>query len=140
MKKENICNLLIFLGIVLIDRLVKIMLNDGCLGIFCIRTVINGGAAFGILQGMLPLLIVVSSAVLVLIIHFYDQVGSKIKTAFAFIAAGTLGNLLDRIFFGGVIDKLAIWNSSSFNVADLSNLAGGAIIIYSLFYDGKSKR
>jgi signal peptidase II len=139
MKKENICNLLIFLGVFFLDRLAKILLNEGCLGIFCIRTVLNEGASFGILMGMLPLFIVVSSAVLVLIVHFYDRVNSRIRLAFAFLAAGTLGNLLDRIFFGGVIDKFAIWQSSSFNVADLSNVIGGAIIIYALFYDGKSR-
>ena len=133
MKKESFINLMILLGILALDRLAKYVLVDSCFGIFCIKTAFNNGASFGILPGTTPFLIVVASFVLVLMAYFYSKVDGKTKLAFTLIGAGTLGNLADRIFFGGVIDLFSILNSSSFNVADMSNLAGGIILLYVIF-------
>ena len=140
MKKESIRNLLILIGIFLLDRLTKYILFDKCLGIFCIRTEFNTGASFGIFPGFVPLFIIVASMVLILMGYFYNKVDSRTKLAFVLIGAGTLGNLIDRIFLGGVIDLFAVWRSSSFNLADLSNLAGGILLLYIIFSNDKKKR
>jgi len=139
MKKEGMKNILILAGIFILDRITKYVLFDKCLGIFCIRTEFNTGASFGILPGLIPLFIVAASMILVLMGYFYNKVDSRTKLAFVFIAAGTLGNLIDRVFLGGVIDLFAIWRSSSFNIADISNLIGGIILIFIIFSSGRTK-
>lgn len=139
MKKENMRHLLLFLGIVILDIVTKYTLMEGCIWKFCVSRAFNTGASFGIFDGMISLFIVVATGVLVLMIYFYDRVNSRIKLAFVFIGAGTLGNLLNRIFLGGVLDLFRIWNSSSFNLADISNLIGGIILLFIVFFDGKSR-
>jgi len=139
MKKENVKYLLLFLGILALDIVTKYALAEGCFWKFCVSRAFNTGASFGILEGMTPLFIVVAAMVLVLIAYFYEKVNSRIRLAFVFIGAGTLGNLLNRVFLGGVLDVFRIWGSSSFNVADVSNLIGGIILLFIVFFDGKSK-
>ena len=138
MKKESLANIMILFGIVSADRIAKYYLNDGCLGVFCIKKAFNTGASFGIFLGLTPLFIAAAIAVLALMAFYYRKVGKTLRLSFAFIGAGTLGNLIDRIFLGGVIDLFSILHSSSFNIADLSNLVGGIILIYALF--GKRKK
>jgi len=139
MKKEGMRDLSLIIGIIIIDRILKMFLIDGCFNVFCIRAVLNRGASFGILEGMTPLLIVVSMIVLVLMGHYYKRTSPKIKLALTFIAAGTLSNLIDRVMYGGVIDLFSIFNSSSFNLADISNLVGGIMLLGIILGNTKKK-
>ena len=138
MKKENAVNALIFLGILALDIFTKRAFSEGCVWIFCIDGAFNTGASFGIFDGMTSLFIIAAAMVLVLMACFYKKVSTRIRLAFVFIGAGTLGNLINRVYLGGVIDIFRIWNSSSFNVADVSNLIGGMILLFVVFFDGKS--
>ena len=155
MNKENAINLLmlkngkhfwharnfqflsIFLGIIVLDIITKYALSEGCIWKFCVSRTFNTGASFGIFDGMTSLFIVVATMVLVLMAYFYGKSNARIKLAFVFIGAGTLGNLVNRIFLGGVIDLFRIWDSSSFNLADISNLIGGIILLFIVFSDGR---
>lgn len=139
MKKEGIIHILAFLGVLFLDLFTKYFVREGCLWVFCIDRAFNTGASFGILEGMTSLFIVVGSMILVLMGYFYNKVEYRVKWAFVFIGAGTLGNLLDRMLLGGVMDWIRIWQSSSFNIADISNVIGGAILLWVLFFDGKKK-
>lgn len=47
----------------------------------------------------------------------------------ALLCAGALGNLLDRVLYGYVIDFFDFFNLPVFNIADLSAVAGGILII-----------
>ena len=47
----------------------------------------------------------------------------------AFIFGGTLGNLIDRIRLGYVIDFISIWKFAVFNVADIAITCGIGILI-----------
>ena len=139
MKKENLKYLGLFLGIVILDIVTKYTLAEGCVWKFCVSRAFNTGASFGIFDGMTSLFIIVAAMVLVLMAYFYDRVSSRVKLAFVFIGAGTFGNLINRIFLGGVLDLFRIWNSSSFNLADISNLVGGIILLFVVFFDGKKR-
>lgn len=138
-KKEGTIHALIFLGIIALDLITKYSLREGCAWVFCVSRAFNTGASFGILDGMTSLFIVVATMVLVVMVYLYGKSNSKIKLAFVFIGAGTLGNLINRVFLGGVLDLFRIWNSSSFNIADVSNLIGGVILLFIVFFDGKNK-
>lgn len=93
----------------------------------------NTGAAFGILQNQNILLMIIS--IIALIIFFYFSKDYDILPL-GLLIGGTLGNLIDRIFYGYVIDfiNLNIW--PSFNIADSANTIG---IILLILYSIKKK-
>jgi len=127
MKTKGETLLLLFSIIIFLDRISKNFLSDSCLSIFCIKRATNAGAAFGLFSGGLWLLIVASVIVLLLIIYFWKV--KKIRLPLALIAAGTIGNLIDRVLYGGIIDVFSIAGSSSFNLSDLSNVVGALLLI-----------
>jgi signal peptidase II len=124
-KSESL--LLIFSAVLFLDRIFKSYLNDSCISIFCIKRATNYGAAFGMLPGQTEIFIIVSAIVIGLIIYFWKT--EKIRLALTFIAAGTIGNLIDRIAYGKIVDIFSIAGSSSFNLADISNLAGAILLV-----------
>jgi len=133
-KKElSICRfehlLLIFSAIIFIDRVLKTIASNSCLGIFCIKRVANFGAAFGILEGYAWLFIITALIVLALIAVCIKNTKGMIKLSLVLIAAGTISNLIDRLKFGYIIDIFSIANTNAFNLADVSNTVGGAILL-----------
>jgi signal peptidase II len=96
-------------------------------GIFNISRVHNYGAAFGILQQYTTLLIIVSLLIIVLLLYsYFDLVKTGWSTLFGgLIVGGALGNLLDRIAYGYVVDFIDFIVWPSFNVADSAITVGG---------------
>lgn len=81
----------------------------------------NHGAVFGIMQGSNSILAVVSFIVcIVLVIFIMNQKKKqeKISIAWYMILAGGIGNLIDRIFRGYVVDFIATPFIATFNIAD----------------------
>lgn len=136
MKIKSEYLLLIFASVIFLDRMFKNYLQDSCFSVFCIKRATNTGAAFGIFPGQLWLFILVSAIVFVMVILFWKT--EKIRLALALIAAGTLGNLVDRLNYGRIIDVFSVAGSSSFNLADLANLAGAVLLV--IFILGKSRK
>ncbi|MDD4899272.1 MAG: signal peptidase II [Candidatus Omnitrophica bacterium] len=101
-------------------------------GVFYLTLVHNRGAAFGILKGKLFLFILASLIALVVIYLNLKDKGKDnpflFKFALGLILAGGLGNLIDRIFFGYVIDFLDFRVWPVFNLAD-SAITVGAILL-----------
>jgi signal peptidase II len=128
--------LLIFSAIVFLDRILKNYLENSCLSIFCIKRAMNSGAAFGLFSGQTLLFIIVSVVVLIIIAYLWKIRG--IRLPLTLLAAGTAGNLIDRLAYGKIIDLFSIAGSSSFNLSDLSNLAGAVLII--IFILGKKAK
>ncbi len=99
-------------------------------GIFHISLVRNRGAAFGILKNQAPIFIV--AAVFAIILICLELKKNKHKKLYAIsislILAGAIGNLIDRLFFGYVIDFLDFRVWPVFNVAD-SAITIGAILL-----------
>lgn len=85
----------------------------------------NTGAAFGIFEGQLLLLIIVTLLVVFLLFYCIVRIPFETKyipmhITFIFIIAGGIGNLIDRIFNQYVIDFIYFYliNFPIFNVAD----------------------
>ena len=79
-------------------------------GFFRIYYVKNDGAAFSMFSGMKYILIIVSIIILIYMINYIRK--NDIKTKLEIISIGMLlggliGNLIDRIFYGNVIDYLS---------------------------------
>ncbi len=94
----------------------------------------NTGAAFSILEGHTEFLTVITIIVTVLIL--FIVVSGKIKNSIAeysllFIAIGGIGNCIDRIFTGRVVDmfEFTFINFAVFNVADIFVTCGSVLFI-----------
>ncbi len=102
---------------------------------FNITHITNTGAAWGIFSGKGWLLLAVSIAVLISMILWFRQLcegWSERMLALMLIASGIVGNSIDRIFRGEVVDFLQFYVGRfvwpSFNVADSCITVG--VIIY----------
>lgn len=97
----------------------------------------NTGAAFGLLEGYQTLLVVVATLVLVYILHYIKHERSLNRTQYSglvFLFAGTTGNLINRIFAGGVIDFLDLYGHwPVFNLADIFINIGVLLLIIAIF-------
>jgi len=105
-------------------------------GIFHFTLVHNRGAAFGVLKNQTFLFVFTSFVAVVLIslsLNKYRHKSLSIYTlALSLILAGALGNLIDRILFGYVIDFLDFRIWPVFNVADSAITVGAALLGYSI--------
>ena len=112
--------------------------------------VYNTGAAFGILSeqsGWQRWFLSAISIVISILLIFWIKVAvnySKIESfSLTAILAGAMGNLIDRLLYGYVIDFIHLyWGEFSwpnFNVADSSITFGAVLLIYSQVVSGKSK-
>ena len=119
----------------------KLYLNKNFF-LFRLDFVRNYGAAFNIFTGSRIFLSIIS--IIFSIILFYLILRNKSSNSldlysYSFILGGTIGNGIDRITKGYVIDfiNLNIIDFPVFNIADISINIGFILILYSIF---KNKR
>lgn len=99
--------------------------------------VTNTGAAFGILQGAGPLLIIASLAGLAAIMVYLFNPGFAhpvLRLGLACMLGGAIGNLIDRVAEGRVVDFLKVPNWPAFNVADSAITIGVGILLWSILF------
>lgn len=120
-------------------------------GVFNLLLVQNTGAAFSILQEKRLFLIAFTSAVILIIIIFilvHRRRCRRIKmpyrmmnTSLALIAAGGLGNLIDRVLNGYVVDfiQFDLISFPVFNFADCCVVIGAIFLILSVIVPSKRK-
>lgn len=92
----------------------------------------NPGVAFGLannVPGILFFLIALGFFGLVLFGRNLDLTKKTPQIALGLIFGGGVSNLLDRLFYGSVIDFIDILKISCFNLADVSILAGSIILL-----------
>ena len=109
-------------------------------GFFQITHIHNTGAAFGLFPGQSFLLSIVASAGIVLLLvyalfirrrfPFLDKIPCWI--ALGLILGGTIGNLIDRLRFGYVIDFISVGIWPTFNIADSGVTVGALMVVYFL--------
>ena len=102
----------------------------------------NYGAAFNILSGSRILLSFISIIFSILLIYLIvrKKIFKSIDLySYSFILGGTIGNGIDRIFKGFVIDfiNLNIINFPVFNIADISINIGFIILLYNIFKNNR---
>ncbi len=103
-------------------------------GVFHLSLVKNLGAAFGILKNQIILLIL--TALIAIVMIFFSLRRNKrlsfYSISLGLILAGALGNLIDRLFFGYVIDFLDFRIWPVFNVADSAVTIGVILLGWSI--------
>ena len=133
--------------VVIVDRLTKYILfrnlSEGesvrvVPGLFHITLVLNSGAAFGLFKGR-SVFFTISSVLIIAFICFYIWHGGckdlLTLTALGLILGGAVGNLIDRVVFGYVIDFLDFRIWPVFNIADASITIGAFILAIRLVFD-----
>lgn len=141
---------IIFVLVVCLDQLTKLWVAHTFTlyesrvvipGLFNLTYLTNTGAAFGILAGhpaMWRQLFFISVALIALVAIYFlhrkiSTVSSWYTVSLGLIAGGAVGNLIDRIRLGAVVDFLDFYVSShhwpAFNVADSAITVGVAIFL-----------
>lgn len=105
-----------------------------------ITHVTNTGAAFGILPDKGTFLVLVAVLVIVGILVYYRYLPADrllVRASLGLQLGGALGNLLDRLRYGHVVDfvDFKIW--PVFNVADSAIVVGVLILAYHLLREGE---
>ncbi|QDI93000.1 lipoprotein signal peptidase [Salicibibacter halophilus] len=107
----------------------------------------NAGAAFGILQGQMWLFFIVTIIVTVGVIYFMQKMGRTslwIGMPLGILLGGTIGNFIDRVLHGEVIDFIDVYIGTYsfpiFNVADSALTVGVILLIGKLFIDERREK
>lgn len=111
--------------------------------VFHITYVENRGAAFSILQNQRWLFIVITIAISGIMFYYLLHMRRRndvLTTSMCLILGGAIGNLIDRIYLGYVVDFLdfRLINFAVFNVAD-SAVVVGAILFCACLIFSKDK-
>ena len=147
---------IIALAVVVIDLALKYAVSSGMTvgqsfevipGVLNVTYVQNTGAAFGILGQQRWIFILVSAIMIVLLTLFLARAKGYHKLVYisaALILGGGVGNMVDRLSLGYVIDYIDFCAFTSlwrwvFNAADTALCVGaGLLIMYLLFLDSKA--
>ncbi len=119
----------------------KLFINKDFL-LFKLDFVKNYGAAFNILSGsriFLSLISILFSILLIYLILRKNTLNSLDLYSYSFILGGTIGNGIDRICKGFVVDfiNLNIINFPVFNIADISINIGFIFLLYNIFKNNR---
>lgn len=134
---------LVALLMVLIDQIIKkwttssLQLHEsrsGIDGLFDFYYIRNEGAGWGILQGRMWFFYVVTFVIIVYLIYLiykHRQGSLFLNCTYGLLLGGAIGNLIDRIINGYVIDmfRLTFMNFPIFNVADMALSIGVVLLI-----------
>ncbi|MDD5169772.1 MAG: signal peptidase II [Syntrophales bacterium] len=158
MKKTNILFLSIVVLTVVLDQITKYYIHTSMVlhssfpiidGFFNITYIRNPGAAFGFLAGApaifrsLFFLAVTIMAISLILYYLYKTPsrGPLLTASLALILAGALGNMIDRLRFGEVIDFLDVYLGAShwpaFNIADSAISVGAVVLFLAMVNQGK---
>ncbi|MDO4545138.1 MAG: signal peptidase II [Bacillota bacterium] len=143
---------LIVVGVILLDRIVKHAVSSGMEpgqtiplleNVFHITYVQNRGAAFSLMEGQWIFLIVLPMAALaigiVLIFLKRKRWSALMLISVSLICGGGIGNLIDRIMQGYVVDLFDFRVFPVFNVADIAICVGCGLLLISVWFFEKKE-
>ena len=106
-------------------------------GVFHLTYVQNTGAAFGFLREKTLFFIAVAVLVLGFIIFLIPRLPRGnlfLRVVFGLLLGGALGNLIDRIRFGYVVDFLDFRIWPVFNIADMAIVVGVCFLVWEIWF------
>ena len=127
---------ILFIGLLsALDQLTKYMITSKFVlyesktiikNVFSLTYIHNEGMAWGMFQGKQLFFLIITTFMLVLTFYVYNNIASKkeftpVKICLVFLTSGAIGNLIDRVTLGYVIDFLhfELFDFPVFNVADI---------------------
>jgi signal peptidase II len=143
-------------AVVVLDQIVKLLALERLTlgvpvtvvpGLIALTLVMNTGLAFGLLASVpvgwrwiVGLLSVLALVVLLRIaLRILPSGGWREQAAMGLIFGGAIGNLIDRVRFGAVVDFVDVhfrgWHWPAFNVADSAITVGVAVLVLVMVAD-----
>jgi len=100
-----------------------------------LRYIHNEGAAFGLMQGGGLLFVVIAAVVIAGAVYFLFKyhLPPMAQYALGLITGGALGNLIDRVMYGSVVDFISVGWFPVFNLADCGIVCGGTLLVLWLY-------
>jgi len=130
----------------LLDLLIKYYIENNITYIevtsfFSLNKVHNYGVAFNIFNDKRIFIIILSIILLLLFIYMEKDYKDNLfnNISFGLIYAGILGNLINRITLGYVIDYISILSFPIFNLADICICIGIFFLIIGGIYDSRRR-
>jgi signal peptidase II len=145
--------IIIILGLI-VDRITKLWAMNRLLGrediviikdIFSFSYVENRGAAFGILQGKVNILAIVTILAIAGMFYFlikYRPESMLCRISIAMILSGAIGNFIDRVWYKYVVDFIMfhykeVYYFPNFNIADTLVVIGTGLLALYIIKDVK---
>ena len=142
--------LIVAASVVTIDQLSKLWINANrpqielLPGFLDLRYVENTGAIFGLFSNHTELFVALGIAgviVILVFLYYFPPATNAGMVSFALILSGAVGNLIDRIRLGYVIDFISIhvqelFHWPAFNIADAALVVGIFALIYYFYKSG----
>jgi signal peptidase II len=97
----------------------------------------NTGSAFGLFQGQSSILTVLTFVAIGFLGAFFDRNARQdpiVSLAVGLLIGGAIGNLIDRIRLGYVIDWIKVPHWPTFNIADSAITVGVTVLIISMLF------
>jgi len=151
--KKNISLIIIFFSIILFDQITKILViknfqlyeSMSIFPLFNLTFVVNYGFAFGFLNNSSLNQIIVICVIFSIIAYFLYLLFKTQDQFFRFslilVLSGAVGNFIDRVIHGFVIDFIDIYLGSyhwpAFNIADSSITLGFILIMFNILFLNK---
>lgn len=110
-------------------------------GLASLTHVRNTGVAFGLLSGLSPLIAAIGALTLFVMLFYNGGRRSATRAegiGLALMAGGAVGNLLDRVRLGFVVDYLDLHVWPVFNLADVAIVAGAGVLVVALARYGQA--
>ena len=122
-----------------IDKLLKINETIGIINnFFSITKVFNRGASFSMFIGYRLLFILIGIITIVVLFKYLNnfKINNRNIFAFSLLIGGIIGNLIDRVIYGYVIDFLDFnifgYDAPIFNIADTCICIGAFLLFYAI--------
>ena len=136
------------IAVIICDQLTKYVVRETVplyetyieVGIFSIVHGQNTGSAFGLFAGFTNFLIIASLIGLALILYFFVKQASAnlfVRIAVGLIVGGAVGNLIDRVKDGFVVDFISVGWWPAFNVADSAISIGMTVMVLFMIFGNK---
>ncbi|MBI2873451.1 MAG: signal peptidase II [Firmicutes bacterium] len=133
--------LLLGAGIVVFDQITKFLITRSMdlgqsiplLPFIRLTYALNKGGAFGLFPGIGPVLAAVTALIIgYLLIHLHRSPIKErvLKLGVTFLIGGALGNLIDRLRFGKVVDFVDLTFWPVFNMADVAVVVGTILLAW----------
>lgn len=148
--KQGIKALIGCLLLVVLDQFTKVLALQNLKGqepitiipdVFQLLYVENRGAAFGILQNKQWVFLIITAIVLAALIWVLPRMSRErhflpLRLCLCFIGAGAVGNMIDRIFRGYVVDffYFKLIDFPVFNVADIYVTTSAIVLIFLIVF------
>ncbi|MCR5215271.1 MAG: signal peptidase II, partial [Eubacterium sp.] len=154
-KTRIFLSLLVIIILVMIDQYTKHLITSNfklyqekeIIGnALVLKYIRNTGAAWGSLAGKIPLLLIFTILVIILLGYAYKNIYDDpkfipVRICIIFIMGGALGNMIDRISLGYVVDFIyaKFINFPVFNFADICVTVSVFVLIFLAIFKYKSE-